>query len=482
MVISLYTSRVLLSVLGQDNFGIFNLVAGIVILFSFVTNSMTSSTQRFLNFYSKHEDKEIIIKVFGSARIAHYIVLLIFLILAETIGIWFVETQLNIEPERMVAARWVYQTSIISALFGIIVIPYRAAIIAEERMGIFAYISIIEVILKLIIVFLLYAVAGDKLIIYSILFVAVSAISYYAHKFCCRRFVAYSTKPLVFEKTQLKELLSFSGWYVFGGVAMVGTKQGTNILINIFFNVGLNAAVGIANQVRNAVYSFVTNFQTAFNPQLVSLYANGSREQMISLIFRSTKFSYYLLFIISAPVIFNCSAILSKWLTEVPPYTAIFTQLIIISSFFEALSAPLWTAIGATGNVKKYQILVSIILLADLPISYVCLKFGMNPSSVFLVNLIIGFLAYLYRLIYAQIYIKYSLSQYFKEVICPLLSVTFFVIIFLAIIIYIYPLSLNLFVNLAISLIITSVSIWFVGLKREERAFATSFFRTKIGI
>ncbi len=470
MGITLYTSRVVLNILGQDNFGLYSLIGGIVVLFSFITNSMTSSTQRFLNYYIGLGDDAKTTTVFNTSRLTHLLILVVFFIFAETIGLWFVETKLNIPHDRLFAARWVYQMTIVSALLGIIVIPYRAAIIAKERMAIFSYVSIGEVVLKLLIVLVLPLFSYDNLIVYSILLCLISILSFYGHKFVCKYLFEFTQYKVKWDKAQFKELMSFSGWYLLGGLAMVGSKQGINILLNIFFSISVNAAVGIANQVSNAVYSFVTNFQTAFNPRLVGLYAKGEVEQLLGLIFKSTKFSYYLLFIIALPILLFCSEILDIWLVSTPKYSSQFTQIIILTSFFEAMSAPLWTAIGATGHVKYYQIFVSILIVIAVPTSYILLKIGANPISVFVTNLFFNILAYVFRLLYLRKHINFSIKAYIVNTIVPCIKISVASGCLSLIIIDLLA-SLSLFILLPCIVLITCVIIWLLGLSPMEKDF-----------
>lgn len=476
LVISLYTSRVILEILGQDDFGIYNVVGGVVVLFSFLTNAMTASTQRFLNYNFGLKEENQVSQIFSTSVLAHITILFVVLVLAETIGLWFVTNHLNIPAGRHHAAMWVYQMSVLATLINIIIIPYRASIIATERMSIFAYISILEVVLKLLIVLVLPYSSIDRLILYSILFSGISLLSFSLYKGICHRKIAFTHFHFVWNKKRYYELMSFSGWYLFGGIAVVGAKQGTNILINIFFNVAVNAAVGIANQVRNAIYGFVSSFQTAFNPQIVKLYAANEHDKLLALIYRSTKFSYYLLFLLSLPVIMYCEEILSLWLVDVPQYTVIFTQLVIITSFTEALSAPLWTAIGATGKVKKYQFFVSLIILLDIPLLYVALKLGCKPDVAFWINLWISIVAYIYRLLYIRRYIQYNILDYAKIVILPCIGVTissFLFLEFLESFFYTY-------LKIAICIVVSSVSVFFIGLDSSEKKFIRQLVKQKI--
>lgn len=480
LVISLYTSRAILQILGEDDFGIYNVVGGVVVLFSFLTNAMTNSTQRFLNYNLGLKDEKKIANVFNTSMLAHFTIFGVVLVLAETIGLWFVMTQLNIPAERYTASLWVYQASIIATLLNIIVIPYRASIIASERMSIFAYISILDVVLKLVIVLILPYFAVDSLILYSFLLSGISLLNFVLYRFICRRKMAFTHFHFIWDKAQYKEQMTFSGWYLFGGLATVGAKQGTNILINIFYNVAVNAAVGIANQVRNAVFGFVTSFQTAFNPQIVKLYAAGEQDKLLSLIYRSSKFSYYLLFIISLPIVVFCEDILSLWLVNVPNYAVVFTQIVIITSFTEALSAPLWTAIGATGKIQKYQIWVSLIILLDIPLVYLLFKFGFSPVWAFLINFVISLAAYFYRLIYISQYVNYTLLTYVKMVLFPCLLVT--------VISCFIPILLNKICNTTSSILLgvlftiiqTSCIIYYCGLNKRERVFIISLIRNFI--
>lgn len=483
LAISLYTSRAILSILGEDDFGIYNVVGGVVVLFSFLTNAMTNSTQRFLNYNLGLNDEKKIADVFNTSMLAHFTIFGVVLILAETLGLWFVMTQLNIPAERYTASIWVYQASVVSTLINIIVIPYRASIIATERMGVFAYISIIDVLLKLAIVLILPFFRIDHLIIYSILFASLSFVSFILYWIICRRSISFTRFKFIWDKAQYKEQMVFSGWYLFGGMSAVGAKQGANILINIFYNVAVNAAVGIANQVRGAIFGFVSSFQTAFNPQIVKLYASGEKENLINLIYRSSKFSYYLLFVMILPIIVFCEDILSLWLVNVPGYAVVFTQLVLIASFTEVLSAPLWTAIGAIGEIKKYQIWVSLIIIMDLPLIYFVFKFGLSPIWAFNINIVTSIAAYIYRLLYIRKYVDYKLVDYCKSVILPCLLVTI-VSTPVSIILHKFNNSSTplVLVSIIITILFTCATIYVIGLNKAERAFFFNNFIRKIKI
>lgn len=479
LAITLYTSRVVLNILGQDDFGIFNIVGGVVVLFSFLTNAMTSSTQRFLNYNIGVGDLHKIKQVFNTSIVLHLTVMAFVLLLSETIGLWFLEYKLNIPIDRMDAARWVYQTTVIATLFNIIVIPYRATIIAEEKMNIFAILSVMEVLLKLIIVLVLPLFLADKLIIYSILFALTSMICFVLYRQISRSRFKYSRFMWSWNKSLFKEMMNFSGWYLLGGVAMVGSKQGVNIIINLFFNVAVNAAVGIANQVRNAIYGFVTSFQTAFNPQIVKLYASNEHLELEKLLYRSSKFSYFLYIILSLPVIIFSNVLLSIWLVHVPQYSVIFTQLVIIATAFETLSAPLWTLIGASGQVKFYQIFVSVIILLDIPLVWIALELGFSPPVVFWINSIVSFAAYIFRLVYARKTLYFSMKAYCVKVIFPCLLITIMASPVLYLLSSIGSSGITSIAIMLFSAFIIVMMIYVFGLEKEERSFVRNILASK---
>ena len=267
--------------------------------------------------------------------------------------------------------------------------------------------------------------------------------------------------------------MSFTSWYLLGGVAMVGSRQGVNILLNIFFNVAVNAAVGIANQVKNAIYGFVTSFQTAFNPQIVKLYASNERASLLQLIYRSTKFSFFLMFILSFPVILCSESLLSVWLVDVPQYAVIFTQLTIIATMFDAVSAPLWTVIGATGKVKYYQIIVSLIILVDIPLAYIALRLGYNPVCIFIINIVVNFFAYMFRFVYAKKYIGIEMKLYVRKVLLPCMGVVLLSIPF-PLFLYYFK-DIHWFAFFVVAGFAAIMSVLVVGLDAGERGYLRKF-------
>lgn len=369
MGVTLYASRIVLNALGVEDFGIYNIVGGVVILFSFINNALSSATQRFLNFEIGRGDVLGTKRVFSMSLTIHIFVALFVVLLAETVGLWFLNTQMNIPAERMAAANLVYQFSILTVCISFVQIPYYASVVAYEKMSFFAYIAIIEVILKLLIVVLLIYVGFDKLRLYSILTFLVAVLVFACYKYYCNTRIDISKYKYFWDKTLFSKLLNFSGWMLFGAAAGVSATQGVNILLNIFYGVTVNAAMGISTQVNSAVNKFVSNFQTAFMPQITKLYAIGDFEHLRKLIGQSSRFSFLLLFALACPLMLNIDFVLKLWLKTVPEYSSVFCILILTYSLIEAASKPVGLAIHATGKVKYYNIVMSIALLMNNPLA-----------------------------------------------------------------------------------------------------------------
>lgn len=481
MFTALFTSRIVLQVLGETDYGIYNIIGGVVVLFSFLNSALLSATQRFLNFYLGKKDEETTHKVFCMSMNSYIILSLIFIVLGETIGLWFVNTQLNIPAERMYAAHWVYQFSLITFIVNLIRVPYNATIIAYERMDFYAYLSLGEVILKLLVVYLLYITIYDKLILYALLYLLVPVIITWIYKVYCNRSFKISHYKRFWNKDMFRQLFSFSGWSLFGSLANLAASQGLNILVNIFYGVTVNTALGIANQVSNNVYNFISNFQMAFNPQIVKSYAAGETEHLYNLMFSASKMSYFLLLVIALPVALNIDLILDLWLVNVPLYTNIFTQLILGFFLIEALSSPLWMFVQATGKIKHYQILMGALIFLNFPLIYLALKLNLPVYYVWVIRIIVNILVFLVRCIYMQTKYHFPIKQYFLKVIVPVITVTILTI----------PFSLlvkNLIVGYWIRFIIscffsigfTLLIIYRLGLNSKEKSFVLETIRKRI--
>lgn len=470
MVVNLYTSRVILQALGVNDFGLYNVVGGIVVLFTFINNAMVTSTQRFLNFEIGRNNYDEAQKVFSASLNIHFIIAIIFLLLAETIGLWFLNRYIQIPAGREIAANWVYQFSIVVSILNIVRSPYNAAIIAHEHMSFYAYVSIVEVILKLAIVYLVYLFA-DRLIAYSFLMMLVAVIILGAYYIFCKKKYFICKYKFEYDKQRYFSLASFSGWSLFGSLANIGASQGINIILNIFFGVTINAAMGIANQVNAAVYQFVSSFQTAFNPQIIKSYAADDRNYFISLILNTSRYSFLMLFLLALPIYICCPEILAIWLGKVPEYAVEFCRFMLIFSLIDAIQGPLWVSAQATGKIKNYQILMSFLILLNLPITYVLFKFFNNPEIALIVRVGINFITAIIRVIYLNRLYKFPISSYLKYVvlICFIVMLISFPIPYFVHKNMTVSLT-NTFLSIILSFGCALIAIIMIGLRERERA------------
>ncbi|MGM9672635.1 MAG: lipopolysaccharide biosynthesis protein, partial [Bacteroidaceae bacterium] len=363
MGISLFTSRVVLQTLGVEDYGISSVVGGVISMFTFINAAMVSSTQRYLNFELVRGDANQLRSVFSTSLQIHALIALAIIVLSETVGLWFLNEKLVIPEARMTAAMWVYQCSILSCAVSIMSTPYNAVIVAHEKMSAFAYISILDVSLKLLVVYLLVVLPFDKLIILAVLNLLVQLFIRYIYTIYCHRHFPESYFQFRFNKTLFQEMFGFAGWSFWGNLAAILYTQGLNMMLNIFFGPIVNAARGIAVQVQSAVQQFVGGFQTALNPQITKNYASNNLSQMHSLMFRSARFSFLLLFFLSLPVLMETNFILTLWLKTVPDDAVVFTQIMICISLIYTTANPCVIANQATGKVKIYQMVVGGILL-----------------------------------------------------------------------------------------------------------------------
>lgn len=483
LFVSFYTSRILLNALGVDDYGIYNVVGGIIIFLAFVNKAMSLSTLRYLTYEIGQESDFSVTKVFNTSFQIHLLISLLVLILGESIGLWFFYTQMNIPIERLNAAFWVYQFSVFSTMIIMINVPYYSLIIAHEKMSFFAYVSIIDVFLKLLIVYIIIDSPADRLILYSFLIMLTTIINILIYKIYCNRKFKESKLIMKFDKPLFKEMMGFAGWSLFGNLASVSSTQGLNILLNIFFGTAINAARGIAVQVQSAVAGFVGNFQTALNPQITKSYSSKDISQMHNLIYKSSKYSFFLLFIICVPIIMRTEQILLFWLKLLPEHTANFVRIVLMISLIDSLANPIMTSAAATGKIKLYQMLVGSILLLILPVSYCALKFGFNPESVFIIYLIFTVIAQIARLIIIQPMINLSLIEYIKQVAKPI----FMVLIVSSIPLYFFNNILSndfsgLVINTIIAVSFVIVVIYFMGFNENEKRFIMSYIKRKIRI
>ena len=472
MGIALYTSRIVLDTLGEVDYGLYNVVGGVVTMFTVINFAMGCATSRFITFEIGKQDVKRLNTVFSTSIIIHFIIALIILILSETIGLWFLNTQMTIPSERMVAANWIFQFSVFSCMIMIISVPYNALIMSYEKMSAYAYITILETVLKLIIVYLLVISNIDKLILYSILMFVISLIIRITYQiYCTRKFKEIHFK-LKTDKYILKEMFLYAFWSLTGSAANILATHGQNILLNIFFGPSVNAARGVAVQVQNAIQQLSTNFQQAMNPQINKSYAQGNLEYMHTLINASSKYSFYLLFIISLPVFLEIKMVLSWWLVETPEHTINFIRLMLIICILTALGNPLSVAAGAHGKIRNFQLFVGGFMLLVVPISYCALKIFPKPEYIFIAQIIICILAQIIRLIIIKPMINFSLIHYFKEVIYTCTKVTIISSI-LPVIVYctLQDSIYSFFLVCALSLFSTTITIYLIGLNNNEKSF-----------
>lgn len=464
MAVSLYTSRVVLNTLGVEDFGIYNVVGGVVAMFSVISGSLSSAISRFITYELGKGNRQRLKVIFSSAITIQLALALLIGILAEIGGVWFLNAKMNIPPDRLEAANWVLQCSIITFMVNLISIPYNAAIIAHERMKAFAYVSILEVTLKLLVVFTLYIALFDKLKTYAMLLVTVAVIIRFVYGYYCKRHFEECTYRFVFNRKVLKEMTNFAGWNFIGSSSAVLRDQGVNIALNLFWGPPINAARGIAFQVSTAINSFVVNFMTALNPQITKSYATGDHNYMMLLIFQGARFAFYLLLILSLPVILNTHYILALWLKLVPEHTVRFVQLILIFALSESISQPLITAQLATGNIRNYQIVVGGLQMLNLPISYILLRFGYPPEMTIVVAICISQCCLSARLYMLQRMIGLKVRIYLKSVYFNVLMVSIGAAVVPLIAVQCLLESFVSFVLLcSITVISTLVSIFYIG-------------------
>lgn len=471
MCISLYTSRVILEALGVSDYGIYNVVGGFVAMFALISSSLTSACTRFLNYEMGKGSASRLRTVFSTSLTVHIILACIIALLCESFGVWYVNNKMVIPEARLIAANWVFQISVLNFCINLVTVPFNAAIIAHEKMSTFACVSIFEGISRLVICFLVMWISFDHLITYALLYMLVQVSVMAMYQVYCNRHFDECHYRFSIDKKLTKQMFSYSGWHVFGNSASILNRQGVDLVLNLFCGTILNAAKGISNQVMNAVASFANNFMIALNPQITKSYAKGDYDYMLSLLYRGSRFSYYLLFFLSLPIILNTDYIMHIWLKNVPEYAVQLAQLSLVASMIASLSNPLVTAQNATGNVRNYQIVVGGLQLFNLPLCYIVLYMGFSPLSVMVVAIVVEILNLIARLIMIPIYINsFSSVDYLKEVILKILIVTIVasvVPLFLSIIL---PEGFLSFVAISIVCCVSSfVSILMIGCTRAEK-------------
>lgn len=486
MLVSLYTSRVVLQALGVEDYGIYNVIGGVVAMFSMISNSLSSSVSRFLTFELGKGNLEGLKRVFSTSLSIHVALVLVIVLLSETLGLWFLNTHMTIPENRLYAANWVFQASVLTFVINLLSVPFSASIVSHERMSAFAYIGILDIVLRLLII-LFIAYSGwnfDRLIIYSLLLVGVVCIMQAIYWNYCTRNFEECKFGLSFDVNYWKEMSSFAGWNFIGCTAGLLKDQGVNILLNLFIGPIINAARGIANTVNNVLASFSGNFMTALNPQITKSYAAGDYDYMFSLVERGSRFSYYILLLFALPMLFETEFVLTLWLKHYPAHTVNFVRLILIVTMCDILSNTLINLQVATGQIRNYQLVVGGMLLMNFPLSYFCLKMGLPPESTLIVALIVAVCCLFLRLLFLRKMVGLSMKRYLRKVCGNVLFVTLLAMIIPSFIYTQMSDSIIRFVTICVfTTVCSSIAIYWGGCSMNEREFIKEkilFIRQKL--
>lgn len=480
LLITLFTSRIVLRALGFDDFGLYNVVGGVVTLFSFLRSSMSTSTQRFLSYEMGVGNQDKLRNVFSICLSTHLALALAIFALAETVGLWFLNTYINIPDGREVSANWVYQFAVISLCLGMVSLPYDADIISNERMGYFAFLSILDAVLKLCIAYIIMCSESDRLILYGSLLMGISALNLFLNWAFCHYKFPETHYRLFWDKALSRRVFSFSGWTIWGQLAVIGSNQGTNILVNIFHSVVANAAMGVSHQVNTALTGLVSNFQTAFKPQIMKSYAARDFDYLTSLTCYASKISFFLLFIVSLPIMLNIELVLQLWLGRAPAYAGSLCIVFIVASLCNAVSAPLWMNIFATGHVKGYQLGLSAFYVGELVVVYALFRMGFSLVEGVAMKAVLNYVVIFVRLYYThKTQPQFSFIGYARRVLLPVTGAALLTLIGSMPIIYLAADSYTrLFVS-PIAIVISLGCAYFVGLNSNERESLTKIINKR---
>ena len=477
LAISLYVTRRLLQVLGVEDFGLLNIVGGVVMMFSFLNNAMIAASQRFITYSLASDILSRQKKVFSTSIIIHLLIAIVIVIALETVGLWYINNKLNVSESRLDAAFFVFHSSIITFFLSIINVPFSATVIAHERMSVYGFFSIFSSLMKLAIVVYLPYIAYDNLIIYSVLLVFIELINFIFYSvYCVTHFAECRiTYP---DMSILSKMLSFAGWSFLGNFGVVAKDYGVNLIINSFCNTAVNASRGIAYQVMNAVNGFVAGFQTAMNPQITKRYAIREIEDMLSLVFNGAKYSFYLLSLFVIPLFIRAEYVLGLWLGDVPEFSVQFLRLALVMSLINSMAGPFVTSIQATGNIKIFQIVISIIMTMDMPLSYVVLRMGCLPYAVVYISIITAFIGFIARVILLRHQINFNVRGFIVNIV---LKNYLIVVIIYVLVYYISRLFANTFVGLLLfcfsSVLISLTCIYIFALNLSERRHLSNYVK-----
>lgn len=483
MIVTFYTTRVVLDALGVVDYGIYNVVGGVVAMLTFLNSTLSSTCQRYFSYELGRDNKEGLSKLFKLNFSVYIIFIIIILLFAETIGLWFVNNKLDKIPiDRLCATNWVYQFTIFTIIATSISVPYNALIISHEKMDIYAYITIVEVLMKLGVAMSLSFCSSDKLVFYAFLMLLSHVLVTLFYYLYCRRKYPESRFSFYWDRVRFKEIVSYSGWHLIGAISVMIRNQGVNVLLGTFFMPVVNAARGIAFQVMTAVDSLTNSFFTAAKPQIYKYYGSGEINKMHHLVCWSSKLCYYLVAILAFPILFNTQMVLSLWVKVVPDYAVLFTQLVLINAIIDSLNGPSIAAALATGKIRNFEIITGGLMILNLPVSYVFLRLGWAPEITMYVSIAISLLTIVVRAFIIERLVGLTVRVFMNKVMLPLLLISALtpVLPYLAV----GYISSNEWINLAVSsllcIVTLTVLMFFLAFSAADREKVISFISNRV--
>lgn len=481
--LSLYTSRLILEVLGETDFGIYATVAGFTALLSTLTTSLASGTQRFITFELGRGDIQKLNRVYCTSINIHVMLSIILILLGEIFGSWFIFNKMTLPPERVMTAFWVFQFTIFNSVFALINTPNNAEIIAHEDMGVWAFLSILDAVLKFVAVFSLFFITWDHLVLYAFFLFLIQFLIRTISVIWCKRNYVEVKYHFVYDKLLLKSMFAVTGWTGLNNFAVTGFIQGVNLLLNVFFGPVLNAAYTIAMQAYSGIRQFCSSFQLASNPQIVKLYAAGELEKMQSLLFSVCKLSFFLIFILALPFIVNAHFVLSIWLKEVPAHTETFFILLLLYAFVDVLAYPLDIAAQATGKLKNYSIAVSGVVLSTLVFSYIAFSFKAIPETIYFIAIIVSCIGLIVRILFLRCMIGLDWFLFIKDVILKILLVGFTSAMIPVILSHFMIDGIKTVAVLFLLSFMASVTmVYFIGLNQSEKRVIRDMYNKILGL
>lgn len=482
MLITFFTTRILLSTLGIEDFGIYNVVCGFVTMFSFLNTSMANGVQRFYSFAIGKNAPQSISKIFTLAAIIQLIIAIIIIVIVETVGIWYLYNKMNISANRVFAAFWVFQNALLSLFFVILTVPYNGAVMAYEKMNFYAIVSIIDAILKLVIVFILPYCGIDKLICYGLLISVISILDFLFNFFYCKRHFPQIKFVRHIDRDLLPSMISFSGWNIFGSLAHMGKIQGVNLVLNAFWGTVVNTAFGISAQISNAVSSLTAGFVTALRPQMIKSFAAGDLDYTMKLLYSASKLTFFLVLIIAVPIFEEISSILDFWLGvgKYPDMTIVFCKLTILTVLFDSFATPLSIIVHASGKMRTFQIVCSLVIISVVPLSYIVAKLWNDAAIVISIGLFTTILAQLVRLLLIKNIIKFSILSYCVKVFIPT-TIVFLLSCIAALLVNRISIEnlefWGVLMKIGLNVIVCFIVIYIIGLSKTEKNLVKSFIK-----